>query len=85
LCARRGVQLVPDGNGFKAHGPVSARRELKALVLSRKAEILAILRSQGQPGARPVMPPDVPGQEWHRDWRGQPVNLWGLRKPEGLQ
>jgi hypothetical protein len=77
--------LEPDGNGFKAHGPADARAELKPLVLHHKAEILDILRSQGQPGARPIMPPDGPGEEWHRDFLGRPVNLAGLRKPAGLQ
>ena len=85
LCARRGVRLVPTGNGFKASGPAGARAELKRLVLSHKAEILAILRAAEQPGGRPLMPVDSPTEEWHRDWRGQPVDLWSLRKPEGLQ
>jgi hypothetical protein len=98
LCARRGVRLVPDGNGFKAFGPADARAELKRLVLSRKAEILAILRSAQQPGGRPLMPVGLPNEEWHRDWRGRPVNLHGLRpgengrplifvcpRPEGVQ
>ena len=43
LCARRGVRLEPNGNGFRAYGPPDARAELKPLVLAHKREILGIL------------------------------------------
>jgi hypothetical protein len=34
------------------------------------------------PKPREPLPPDSPGNRWARDWRGRPVNLWGLRKGE---
>lgn len=34
------------------------------------------------PNQREPLPPDSPGNRWARDWRGRPVNLWGLRKGE---
>jgi hypothetical protein len=30
--------------------------------------------------ARAPLPKDSPGNRWAYDWRGRPVNLWGLRK-----
>jgi len=86
LAARKGLTLRADGNLLRVDGPTAARAELRNALKDHKAEILAILRSQGQPGARPVMPPDEPGRaEWHRDYRGEPVNLWPVRNPGGVQ
>lgn len=97
-CSRLGVRLVPNGNGFKVYGPDEARADLKPLVLHHKAEVLAILRA-AEAGGRPVMPVDEPGKsDWHRDYLGRLVNLFGLRpgadgrppificpRPEGVQ
>jgi len=32
--------------------------------------------------AREPLPKDGPGNRWAYDWRGRPVNLWGLRAGE---
>jgi hypothetical protein len=113
LCAARGVRLEPAGDGFRVHGPKSARAELKPLVLEHKAELLDLLKRPALPGTtgttitttpvttaptRRALPPDGPQERWAYDWRGRPVNLFGLRpgedgrppvfvvpKPEGLQ
>jgi len=84
LAARKGLTLRADGKLLRVTGPEAARAELRGELKAHKVEILAALRA-AELGGRPLLPPDGPGQEWHRDWRGQPVNLWGLRKPEGLQ
>jgi hypothetical protein len=95
LCRSRGVELVPDGGRLLLRGPQAARDELRELVRGRKLELLAELRSVA---ARAPLPPNVPGERWSYDWRGQPVNLFGARpgedgrppifvcpRPEGLQ
>ena len=98
LCARRGVRLERNGNGFKAFGPAEARADLKPLVLRHKAEILNLLRA-AEAGCRPLIPVDEPGKSvWYRDVFGRPVNLHGARpgeagrppifvcpRPEGVQ
>lgn len=84
LAARKGLTLAADGARLKVTGPATARAELRDALKDRKAEILALLRAAEQ-GGRPVMPPDGPGQEWHRDWQGRPVNLWPVRNPGGIQ
>jgi hypothetical protein len=35
--------------------------------------------------ARTPLPKDGPGNRWAYDWRGRPVNLWGLRKGKDLR
>jgi hypothetical protein len=82
LCQTRGVVLVPDRGRLILRGPQRARDEPRDLVRENKLELLAVLAAP--PAATTTaLPPDGPGQEWHRDWRGRPVNLAGLRKPQG--
>jgi hypothetical protein len=82
LCQFRGVQLVPDGRRLVLRGPQRARDELRDLVREHKLELLAILAAPPS-ATTTALPPDGPGACWARDWRGRPVNLAGLRKPQG--
>jgi hypothetical protein len=82
LCQTRGVELVPDGGRIILRGPKAARDQLRSLVADHKMGLLAVLKAPPTPSTT-ALPPDQPGQEWHRDWRGMPVNLFGLRKPQG--
>jgi len=83
LCARRGLTVTREGSNLRVTGPAAARAELKDKLRSFKAEIVAILQAAEQPGARPLMPVDGPGAEWHRDALGRPCNLFGKRKGGG--
>ena len=84
MCHARGVQLVADGARIVLKGPQAARDELRPLVAARKLELLAELRSPTTTTTtRQPLPPDGPGQGWAYNWKGQPVNLWGLRPGEG--
>jgi hypothetical protein len=95
-CQARGIQLIADGARVVLKGPQAARDELRPLVAANKLELLAELRSPTTT-TRQSLPPDGPGERWAYDWRGRPVNLFGLRpgedgrqpifvlaKPEGL-
>ena len=85
LAARKGLTLKPDGNLLRVTGPAAARAELRNALKDHKSEILLLLRA-AEKGGRPAMPPDEPGKaEWHRDWQGQPANLWPVRNPGGVQ
>lgn len=74
LCSRRGLTLRAEGNTLRVNGPAAARSEMRALLKDHKHELLACLR-EAYAGGRQVLPPDGPGQSWHRDWRGLPCNL----------
>jgi|SRR5450631_1569069 len=83
LCQTRGVELVPDGGRIILRGPKAARDQLRSLVAEHKMGLLAVLKAPPTPQTT-ALPPDGHGQEWHRDYLGRPVNLWGLRtKPQG--
>jgi hypothetical protein len=102
-CAQLGVSLTPEGDGIRVRGPRPARDELLPEIRKLKPELLAVLRSLGPPRTsttvttttRQPLPPDGPREQLAYDWRGRPVNLFGLRpggrspifvlpKPEGL-
>jgi hypothetical protein len=95
LCQSRGLKLTIDGDGLLLEGPRVALDELRALVRHHKPEILALLEAERSPrlpvfttttAPRTPKPfPDGPGQEWHRDYLGRWVNLWGLRPQGGRQ
>lgn len=72
MCRARGVELVADGGRIVLRGPQAARDELRPLVAGHKMELLAVLR-----GSRTVIPTCL-GPTWHKDWRGQWVDLAGL-------
>jgi hypothetical protein len=82
LCQARGVELVPDNGRLILRGPKAARDDLRDLVAEHKMGLLAVLKAAPTP-ATTALPPDGPGQEWHRGPFGEPVNLAGLRKPQG--
>ena len=82
LCQARGVQLVPDGARLVLRGPKAARDELRSLVAEHKMQLLEVVKAPPT-STTSALPPDGPGQEWHRDYLGRPVNLAGMRKPEG--
>ena len=97
MCHARGVQLVADGACIVLRGHQAARDEMRPLVAAHKLELLAALRSPTTATRQPL-PSEGPGERWAYDWRGVPVNLFGLRpgedgkapifvsaKPEGLQ
>lgn len=107
-CAQFGVTLTPEGDGLRVRGPRTARDALLPEIRKLKPELLEVLRSSGLPGTsttvttraatRQPFPSDGPRERWAYDWRGRPVNLFGLRpgedgrspvfvlpKPEGLQ
>jgi hypothetical protein len=44
---------------------------------AKRLGITAILPTVNR--SRPPLPPDGNGSRWAYDWRGRPVNLWGLR------
>lgn len=95
LCQSRGLKLTIDGDGLLLEGPRVALDEVRALVRHHKPEILALLEAERSPrlpvfttttttAARTHKPfPDGPGHEWHRDYLGRWVNLWGLRPTQG--
>jgi hypothetical protein len=82
LCQVRGVELIPDGGRIILRGPKAARDQLRSLVADHKMGLLEVLKAAPSPTTTPL-PPDKVGEEWHRDYLGRPVNLFGLRKPEG--
>jgi hypothetical protein len=84
LCQVRQVELIADGGRIVLRGPKAARDFVRPLVATHKMELLAVLKARPTP-ATAALPPNGPGQEWHRDYLGRPVNLWGLRNPGVLQ
>jgi hypothetical protein len=83
MCHARGVQLVADGACIVLRGHQAARDEMRPLVATHKLELLAVLRSTtAATTARQPLPPNGPGERWAYNWRGLPVNLWGLRPGE---
>jgi hypothetical protein len=81
MCHARGVQLVADGARIVLRGHQAARDEMRPLVAAHKLELLATLRSPATTTRAPL-PPDRPGERWAYDWKGKPVNLFGLRPGE---
>jgi hypothetical protein len=109
-CAQLGVTLTPEGaDQIRVRGPRPARDGLLPSIRALKPELLKVLKRPALPGTgttgtttkaptRRPLPPDGPGQAWAYNWRGVPVNLFGLRagedgrppifvspKPAGLQ
>lgn len=93
-CARRGVTLAPEGDAIRVRGPRKARDELLPAIRSLKPELLDVLKRPTLPsttvavparvpGTRPPRPSDSPGEQWEANWRGDWVNLFGLRRPVG--
>jgi hypothetical protein len=78
MCQARGVHLVAEGARIILKGPQAGRDEMRPLVAAHKLELLAALRSPATTTRRPL-PPDGPCQVWAYNWRGAPVNLFGLR------
>ena len=96
-CARRGVTLIAEGDALRARGPQSALDELRQAIRVLKPELVKTLSRKlalAPPPtstaalADPKSPkpyPDGPGHEWHRDYLGRWVNLFGLRAKGGPQ
>jgi len=93
-CARHGVSLAVEGDALRVRGPRPVRDELLPKIRELKPQLLAMLKRSALRGATAAAPtttaprapkpfPDGPGHEWHRDWRGQWVNLFGLRPTGG--
>jgi hypothetical protein len=80
-CAQRGVTLTPEGDGLRVRGPRPARDELLPEIRKLKPELLKVLKSPAlfstSTTARPMAP-----EGWGYDWRGQLVDLRGLRPGE---
>jgi hypothetical protein len=96
-CTQRGVTLTPEGDGIRVRGPIPARDELLPAIRKLKPELLKVLKRPAlfntTTTARPLAPAG-----FGYDWRGQLVDLRGLRsgednrapiftspKPDGLQ
>jgi hypothetical protein len=94
-CAQLGVTLTPEGDAIRVRGPRPARDELLPEIRKLKPELLKVLKRPAlfTTTARPLAPAG-----FGYNWRGQLVDLTGLRpgedgrppifvspKPEGLQ
>ena len=82
LCQFHHVELVVKGGKIILEGPRVARDLVRDLVRDHKLELMAVLAAPPTHSTT-ALPPDGPGQEWHRGPFGEPVNLAGLRKPQG--
>jgi hypothetical protein len=82
ICQFHHVELVVRGGKIVLQGPSQARDFVRDLVRDHKLELMAVLAAPPTPQTAPL-PPDGHGEEWHRDFLGRPVNLAGLRKPQG--
>jgi len=66
-CARLGITLTVEGKGIRVRGPAHVRDQMLPEIRRLKPELLKVLREAG-----------CPGPTWHKNWRGQWVDLAGL-------
>jgi len=69
---------MDDLTKTRAAKAATKQAELDEKIMARAAHLIT------PPDARAPLPPDSPGNRWAYDWRGRPVNLWGMLAGDDL-